>query len=341
MCTAITLKTTDNECFFGRTMDFSYSLDPQLYLMPRDMKKPGSEDSRLFDTQYSSIGIGQEVSSRVLFADGVNEAGLSAAALYFPGYAHFTDPKDPVSDPSHKRIAAVELVNVLLGSCRSVEQCAALLKSIVLTSVQDPITNTVAPLHWITADTSGRCMVIEQTKSGLHLWNNPVGVLTNSPGFDWQMTNLRNYGGLSQTPPENPAWDGLKLPPFGQGAGGFGLPGDFTPPSRFVRTVFQKFHIRQPESSGEAVLSGFHILENVSIPKGVVVTERGTDDYTQYTAMLNNHTGAYFIKTYNNSGIVTASLPRGGFSGPKPVSLGKLYRPPVFSPMESAAPFRP
>lgn len=341
MCTAITLKTTDNECFFGRTMDFSYSLGPQLYLMPRDMKKPGSEDSRLFDTQYSSIGIGQEVSSRVLFADGVNEMGLSAAALYFPGYAHFIDPADPVSDPSKKRIAAVELINVLLGSCQSVDQCAELLKSIVITGVKDPITNTVAPLHWITADKSGRCMVIEQTKSGLHLWNNPVGVLTNSPGFDWQMTNLRNYGGLSQTPPENPAWDGLKLPPFGQGAGGLGLPGDFTPPSRFVRTVFQKYHIHQPESGEEAVLSGFHILENVSIPKGVVVTDRGTDDYTQYTAMQNTNTGTYFIKTYNNSGIVTASLPTGGFSGPRPVSLGKLYRSPVFSPMESAAPFRP
>lgn len=341
MCTAITLKTTDNECFFGRTMDFSYSLNPRLYLMPKDLKKPGDKASRLFVNQYSSIGIGQEVSSKVIFADGVNEMGLSAAALYFPGYASFQDPEDPDFDSAKTKVPAVELVNFLLGSCQSVEQCAALLKSITIIGIQDPITNTVAPLHWITADKNGRCMVVEQTKSGLRLWNNPVGVLTNSPGFDWQMTNLRNYGCLSSGPCENPEWGGLKLPFFGQGSGGFGLPGDYTPPSRFVRTIFHKYHIHQPKNGEEAVIAGFHILENVSIPKGVVVTERGTDDYTQYTAMLNNSTGEYFIKTYDNSQIVTASLPRGGFTGPKPVSLGNLYRPPVFSPLESAPPFRP
>jgi penicillin V acylase-like amidase (Ntn superfamily) len=36
MCTAITLQSIQRENFFGRTMDFSYPIEPGLYVIPRN-----------------------------------------------------------------------------------------------------------------------------------------------------------------------------------------------------------------------------------------------------------------------------------------------------------------
>lgn len=101
-----------------------------------------------------------------------------------------------------------------------------------------------------------------------------------SPDFPWQLTNLRNYTGVTSTQEEEAEWDFLKLVPFGQGAGTFSLPGGYTSPARFVRTVFLKTHVKIPDSRQKIVPECFHIMESVSIPKGTVMTARGTADYT-------------------------------------------------------------
>ncbi len=115
-----------------------------------------------------------------------------------------------------------------------------MLPSIQIVGVKDAVTSSIAPLHWIMADRSGKCMVVEKMADGLHIMDNPIGVLANSPDFKWQMTNLRNYIGTAVTQQQEAEWDSVKLTPFGQGAGTAGLPGDFAPPARFVRTAFQK-----------------------------------------------------------------------------------------------------
>lgn len=69
---------------------------------------------------------------------------------------------------------------------------------------------------------------MEKTIWGLDLYENPVGVLANSPDFPWQLTNLRNYTGVTSAQEEEAEWDFLRLTPFGQGAGTFSLPGGYT-----------------------------------------------------------------------------------------------------------------
>ena len=58
-----------------------------------------------------------------------------------------------------------------------------------------------------------------------------------------------------------------------------------------------------------AVTSFFQVMKNVSVPRGAVVTARGTDDYTQYTALMSLQTGEYFISTYENPQIKKAAFP--------------------------------
>lgn len=321
MCTAMTMQTTEGETFFGRTMDFSFPLDPELYIVPRHHVWRNNIKSAKIFNQYSFIGIGQDISD-VIFVDGVNEMGFAAAALYFPGYAHYEEIDYP--DTNKISIAAIELVNFLLGMCASVSQAKAIMQKITIIGVKDSLTNSVAPLHWMVTDKSGRSMVIENTESGLHLYDNPIGVLSNSPDFQWHLTNLRNFLNLSPNQSEKEQWGDVELTPFGQGCSTIGLPGDYSPPSRFVRTSFQKSHAPTPSSGREAVITAFHIMEGVSIPKGIVTTHRGTDDFTQYTAFMNANTGEYFYKTYYNCQIMKAELHSDEIIGKEPVSLGKL-----------------
>ena len=330
MCTAITMKTAQGETFFGRTMDFSYPLDPHVFVTPRGYGWNSITGKAAVNNRYGFIGTAQDI-GRVIFADGVNEAGFSAAMLYFPGYAYFPEPGEMAGGEQAVQIAAVEIVNFLLGACGSVAQAAEVLKQIKIVGVADPVTETVAPLHWITADKSGDCMVAEQTESGLHLYRNPIGVLANSPDFEWHMANLRNYTGVSPDQTEDSKWGDVELSPFGQGSGTTGLPGGYTPPSRFVRTAFIKNHVRVPADRNEAVVTCFHAMESVTLPKGIVRTREGRDDYTQYTAFVNTATGEYFAKSYDNSQIVTARLSEENLVGTEPVSLGKLTRPVAFA----------
>lgn len=332
MCTAMTLQSRQGASYFGRTMDFSYPLDPQLYLVPRNYEWTNLLNTHKIRSKYRYMGIGQDLSP-VVFADGVNELGFAAAVLYFPGYAQY-DPAETAASQTIT-IAAIELTGFLLGLCADVDQAAAILSSIRIAGTKDSVTHTVAPLHWIIADRSGACRVIEKTADGLHIMDNPLGILSNSPGFPWHMTNLRNY--MNLTPGQSPeaVWGPVTLTPFGQGGGTIGLPGDYTPPSRFVRTAYQKIHTPVPENEREAVVTFFHIMENVSIPKGCVITSRGTSDYTQYTAFINLTEPEYYFKTYDNSAISSVKLPASRDAEGQILSLGKLETQP---PWQSTPP---
>ncbi|WP_324824672.1 choloylglycine hydrolase family protein [Sinanaerobacter sp. ZZT-01] len=303
MCTAMTLQSQSNEIFFGRTMDFSHDIIPQLYIVPSSYTWYNTINNHLITDTYRFIGLGQELDGILGFFDGVNEKGFAAAVLYFAGYAQYNTGSN-----NAEQIASIDFLHYILGNCASVKELPSLLNDITIAGVPDPVTHTIAPLHWIATDRSGACVVIEPTAKGLELIDNPIGVMANSPDFNWHMTNLRNYTEATPTQKEEVFWDNIQLAPFGQAAGTTSLPGGFTSPERFVRTSYLKTHLPMPQDRQEAIAACFHILESVSIPKGAVITSRDTYDYTKYTAFINTDTCEYFYKTYDDIDIKTASL---------------------------------
>lgn len=318
MCTAMCIKGKNNDVYFGRTMDFSYALDPSIYFVPKSALW-----NRLFAkepkvAQYTFLGTAQDIGGHLIFADGMNEKGLGVAVLYFPGYAKF----DEMPMANKISLASLELVRFLLSYCATLNDVVAIMSQIQLVGMKDPITNSIAPLHWIVSDRSGKTMTIEKTEAGLSIYDNPVGVLANSPDFPYHITNLRNYLAASPKQEEEKKWGSLLLTPFGQGAGGFGLPGDYSSPARFVRVAFQKNYVELPPSKEEMMLTCFHIMKTVSIPKGVVVTSRGTSDYTQYTVFMNLHSGDYCVSSYDHFDLQRVNL----FQIPSQqiISLGKI-----------------
>ncbi|TQI69051.1 choloylglycine hydrolase family protein [Clostridium sp. KNHs216] len=326
MCTAITLQSQQMENFFGRTMDFSYDIEPKLYVMPQNYLWGNVLNGNHFYNRYSFMGIGQETDGMLGFFDGVNEKGFAAAALYFAGYAQFDSQ---IKEGGKEPVASLDFLHYMLGRCGSVEDLKRLIPHISLIGLQDPVTRTVAPLHWIATDKGGECAVVEQTERGLEIFSNPIGVMANSPDFSWHMTNLRNYAEVSPKQAEEAYWGKIQLKPFGQAAGTMLLPGGYTSPERFVRAAYLKTHVQTPLDRTEAAITCFHIMESVTIPKGAVTTSRDTYDYTKYIAFMNTNTCEYFFRTYRNPQIATACLWNYQYST-QPICIGNLLRPVAF-----------
>ncbi len=319
MCTAMSIVSKQQDVFFGRTMDFYYDLDLDIYIVPQNYTFKSNISNYKKKNKYAYIGIGQYI-GEISLADGMNEAGLGVAALYFPEYAEYTKK----IDPKKIAIANTEVVTYLLSHCKNIEEVAVILSYTQIVGVKDDITKNISPLHWIVSDKTGKTITIEQTKNGLNILNNPIGVLTNSPDFAWHYTNLRNYMNLSPTSSKYENWENIKLSPFGEGAGSIGLPGDFTPPSRFVRLAFAKSFAKKPNTEKETLLLCFHLMNLVSIPKGLVIAKEKIKmcDYTQYIAFMNLNTGDYFFNTYDNCNIRRANIKDNKTE--KVICIGKL-----------------
>ena len=327
MCTALALKSIQNENFFGRTMDFTYDIDPSFYVIPKGYSWQNIYSKEWYVNDYSFIGIGQESEGILGFFDGVNECGFAAAALYFAGYANYNPP---LEDGIKKPIPSLDFLHYLLGHCSCLEDLKNLLKDKYIIGIPDPITKIAAPLHWFVTDQSGKCLVIEQTGKGLEIIDNPIGVLANSPDFNWHITNLRNYMEISDKQKNEVFWGNMKLTPFGQAGGTTLLPGGYSSPERFVRTSFLKTHSLLANNRAEAIVTCFQLLGNVTIPKGVVLSDKESYDYTKYTAFINTNTCEYYFNTYKNSQITTVSLEKNLRNTKSPIHIGRIIRPILF-----------
>lgn len=92
----------------------------------------------------------------------------------------------------------------------------------------------LSTLHWMIADQTGT-IVVESMKDGLHVYDNPVGVMTNNPPFPIMKFALNDYFALSAHHKEHTFGPGVELAEYSRGMGGLGLPGDLSSKSRFVR----------------------------------------------------------------------------------------------------------
>ena len=204
-------------------------------------------------------------------------------------------------------MAPYELIPWLLGTCKTAAEAAEHMKRIPLLGVPFRPDMPLAPLHWHIADRHG-AFVAESMEDGVKVYPDPVGVLTNNPPFPFHRTNLTQYRGLSAAQPANTLDPALELPPFGQGMGAMGLPGDWSPASRYVRTAFCKRNSVCENSEESSVSQFFHLLDTVAMPRGAVRTPEGNCDITRYSCCINTATGTYYYKTYDNCAITAVAL---------------------------------
>lgn len=296
MCTAI-----NDGNLFGRTLDIDQTYGEKVAIIPRNYKLDflyeGTSTAR-----FAIIGIAHVAEGVPLYYDAMNEAGLAVAGLKFPKNAVYHN-----HDGSKHNVASFELIPWLLGSCETVAKAKEKLcqSNITNDNFRESLPST--PLHWIVADRNS-AITLESTAEGIKIYDNPFGVLTNNPPFPFHVSNLAQYMHLDSHYPRNTLCPDVTLDKFGGGLGAVGLPGDFSPASRFVRAVFLKNHTTHETDDEGEINRFFHILNGVSVPKGCEKTEDGKDVFTAYTCCADRKNLTYHFKTYDKPHLRNAYL---------------------------------
>lgn len=319
MCTSFRIKSADGKVVVGRTMEFPDLLDARIAIVPRGTAGKSvspSGDGKTWTSSHGYVGIDVFGDPQKL-TDGLNEAGLYVNLQYMPGFCNY-ESADGV--PNDSLVACPDLAGLLLGTCSSVAEVRATLASTVVWPwVFEPF-GFPPPAHIIVHDTTGASIVVEWLDGEQVVFDNPLGVATNWPHFDWHMTNLRNYVNLDVLDPEPVTVDGVQLSAMGQGVGMTGLPGDASSPSRFVRAAVYTGTLRPVATGADAEVAALHILDNFDIPWGMVRenVDESKDDHTLWSTIANLTDGAYTIRTYVDPVPRRIALAEVDFGAPAP-----------------------
>jgi choloylglycine hydrolase len=312
-CTGIFLRNADGTFVHGRTVEFGVQLDMDFAVVPRGYNFIGQTplgDGKKWTSKYGAVGV--IVFNNFGIMDGLNERGLAVGAFYFPTMAEYakTTPAN-----QEKSMSAVDFSNWILTSFATVDEVRKAVEggeAVVAPTVLPGWGPQVQPFHWIVFDKSGKSLVIEPLGGKLVLTDNPLGTLTNSPSFDWHLTNLRNYIALNPRGVPPVTIDGTTFAAFGMGSGMFGLPGDFTPPSRFVRAAAFSTTAIPAKTAQTGVFKAFHILNNFDIPVGAArQSSKGGPaevDQTLFTAVRDPQSLRMYYKTYDDQTLRVVDL---------------------------------
>ncbi len=293
MCTAISLKSKKN-FYFGRNLDLDYSFEYDVVVTPRNFEFNFRKEGN-FRNKYAMFGMALVQNNTPLYFEAMNECGLSIAGLNFPWLAKYYDV-----DINKKNIAPFELIPYILGKFKNIDEVKSDLKSINIINEVFAPNFPNAPLHWIVTDSNENSIVIETTNNGMNVYDNPYHVLTNSPSFDYHYFNMFNYQYLSNQRAINNLSQKLNLINISEGLGSFGLPGDVSSPSRFVRAVYNKFNAYIDDDENKNIIQFFNILTSVSMIKGTIATPNNKYESTLYSCCMDMNNMVYYYKTSNN-----------------------------------------
>jgi choloylglycine hydrolase len=309
-CTSIRIKTEDGLVFYARTMEGAVDYQSKVTVIPKGTIYHGTLPDNTpkgltWTVKYGLVGMNAFGSP--LMTDGMNEMGLAVGNLFFPDYADY-EPFDP--GKANITLSQYEVATWLLSTCATVAEVRQAMSKVRV--VQGP-KEVFAPLHFAVHDAQGNSLVIEYVKGKLHIYDNPLGVMTNSPSFDWMITYLSNFVNLSATNVPQIDLGGVVIKQFGQGSGLVGLPGDFSPPSRLVRMVAftqSALPVKGPQAGLNLAMT---IINNVDIPQGSV-RDKGEKtmryDITQWAVAADLAGKKYYFRTHDNKNWRYVDLPK-------------------------------
>ncbi len=297
-CTGISLTATDGSYVQARTIEWAYgALKSEYVVIPRGERlrsyTPTGANGLEFTARYGVVGLA--VVEKEFIAEGINEAGLSAGLFFFPRYGSY-QPYDAAHNA--RTLGDLQVVQWMLTQFASIDELMAAVGKVDIVGLEKS-----AVIHWRIGDPSGRQVVMEIVGGKVHFYENKIGVLTNAPGFEWQMANLENYVNLRAGIAPNLTLGEVTIEPNGGSSAMLGLPGDFTPPSRFVRAAFFRNTAPERATGLETVLQAFHLLNNFDVPIAIEnPAEKSLPSATQWTAAIDLTARRVYYKTaYNNN----------------------------------------
>lgn len=301
-CTDFRLTAKDGSLLITRSMEFGQDLKSNIRTSPRarifTTTTPNSKPGLSWTSKYGYIYVdGFNINASF---DGMNEAGLTFEFLYLPGETQYQ------SIPEGKEMYAIPYSlfgDWVLGNFKTIDEVKQAINQIYVSNQVIPeIGDATLPAHASIYDASGNGIVIEFYNNKINVYEN-IGIMTNSPKYDWHVTNLRNFINLSATNPASITQGGITYAGTGQGSGAVGLPGDASPPSRFVKTAFMLHNVYPAENATDLLNLAEHIINNVDLPAGYIrAVESGTTatDITEWVVFKDITNKIFYYRTYND-----------------------------------------
>jgi choloylglycine hydrolase len=323
-CTGISLASDDGGVIVARTVEWALgdAKHNQIVIFPRGKvfraQTPDGLNGMTWKGKFGLVSVGAY--DQPHGPDAMNEMGLYVGVYYFPGYA---DYKQYDKKHAERSMSVGDFMQWMLSSFETVEEVRRNLDKVLVVDVKDPrFGGAPLPFHWKIADSTGASIVVEIVNGGeIRVYDTFKGVIANSPTYDWHLTNLRNYLSLSTQPAASLTIDGESIVPFGGGSGLVGLPGDFTPPSRFVRAAVLTATARPLPTSVEAVFEAFRILDGFNIPVGVTgkpdKIASDIESATQITTAADLTNKRYYFHTMSNREVRMIDLSKIDFAAVK------------------------
>jgi choloylglycine hydrolase len=172
-------------------------------------------------------------------------------------------------------------------------------------------------------------------KDGLKVYDNPYDVMTNEPPFPFHDYNVRCHMGLSAKEKEGAfLGEGRDIKPFAAGLGAYGLPGDASSPSRFLKAAFEVANDACVHDENECVAEVFNILGSVAMTDGSVANKNGGRDITRYSCCMSLQDASYYYRTYHSGRIIKVPLTKEAASAGR-LSVSELLDEPAFYEAEA------
>lgn len=286
MCTSLGYKDASGKAYFGRTLELTVDLPYQVAWFPAGFETTSDVDGQKTLKYSARFGVlAVTMPDRVPTAEapmgindlkvleGLNDQGLTFSLLSYPtaaGAEHSAAITKSV-------LSATDLGSWALGQFASVAEVkAALAQQPIELQPLALLGGVVSPFHYVVHDASGASLVIEFHKGVMTVYDNPVGVMTNGPKFDWHLTNLDNYTFLSNVDQSSGTFGTYQARQPDPGIATAGLPASNTSVGRFVRAVYYAQFTEKAATPDLAVQTLGHVMNNFDRPRGVTI------DYPQH-----------------------------------------------------------
>lgn len=301
-CTDFRVTAKDGTVLITRSMEYAVDMKANLRTSPRgrvyNTVAPDGKPGMSWTAKNGYVFL--DAFNTDFAIDGMNEKGLSFEALYLPNLAQYQTV--PMGH-NNQAIPYLNLGDWILSSFDNIDQVRSALVNVYAFPQKVPgMDDMIFPLHFSIFDASGKGIVVEYINGKLNLYDH-LGVMTNSPSYDWHITNMANYVHLAPVNPAPVVANGVTFAANGQGFGMLGMPGDISPPSRFVKTATLA-HVALPVDDAVGALNlAEHIINNVDIPLGLVrepVSGNYINELTQWVVFKDLTHKTFYYRTYNN-----------------------------------------
>ncbi len=327
MCTTLVYSDSNGGQYLGRTLELDVEEFYAIAYVPvgtRFESRADGSDPVDFVSKHPFIAIGSPVRkptsknpftpSDLKICEGMNAAGLTCSMLAYPTAGGIEEAKLV----TRKLIDASDLGSWMLSSFSSVDEVrGALEKQEVFLTRISLIGDLPYPFHIAVHDKSGKGIVIEWHQGEMNVFDNPVGVMTNGPDFQWHLTNIGNWTHLTNVDVASSKFGDYEVHQPDSGIATATLPSSNTSVGRFIKSLYYSKFLEKTSDPDTALLTVARAMNNFDRPRGITVDPKSggegmsfegqslnedapPTEYTSWTNLSDLNRGKFLVRNYRS-----------------------------------------